>query len=293
MKSNRYKALLAVILIVILGGATSPYVKLAVEVIPPFTYTFIRFFLAFLLILPIFLKSKPKFKKKDLSLVWLSLFSTFNIILFVFGIRLTLASAGQVIYSFQPIVVAVISYFLLKERITLKKIIGIVIGFLGVNLIILLPLLEKNTFNKEALIGNLMILIGCLLFSYYTTASKKFLEKYSPLWLTISFIFTTAIVSLVFSMKELSSINYWFSNLTPAIIWAIVYVAVIGTVMAYFLQQYVIKKASPLIVSLTQYLTPGVTMVWSNMILGEKFSLSLIIGTAVILYGAWLVTRER
>jgi len=291
MKSDRYKALLAVILIVILGGATSPYVKLAVEVIPPFTYTFIRFFLAFLLILPIFLKSKPKFKKKDLSLVWLSLFSTFNIILFVLGIRLTLASAGQVIYSFQPIVVVILSYFLLKEKINLRKILGVIIGFIGVNAIIVLPIFDQS-FIKQGIIGNLLIFFGCLSFSYYTVLSKKFSKRYSPLWLTISFIFTTTIVSLVFSMKELSSINYWFSNLTPAIIWAIVYVAVIGTVMAYFLQQYVIKKASPLIVSLTQYLTPGVTMVWSNMILGEKFSLSLIVGTAVILYGAWLVTRE-
>jgi len=291
MKLDKYKAFLAIILITVLGGATSPYVKLAVKVIPPLTYTFIRFLLAFLLILPIFLKSKPKFKKKDLSLVWLSLFSTFNIVLFAFGIRLTLASVGQVIYSFQPIVVAILSYFLLKEKFNRRKILGVIIGFIGVNTIIALPIFGQGFINK-GVIGNLLIFIGCLSYSYYTVLSKKFSKRYSPLWLTIFFILTTTIVSLIFSMKELSSINYWFSNLTPAIIWAIIYVTVIGTIMAYFLQQYVIKYASSLIVSLTQYLAPGITMVWSNMILGEKFSLSLIIGTAIILYGAWLVTRE-
>ena len=290
--NNKIKALLAILFVSVFAGANSPYVKLALKSIPPFSYTFVRFFLSLLLILPFFLKTKPKFRKDSLRLVLLSLFSTLNIILFVFGIRLTLASIGQVIYSFQPIVVVIMSYFLLKEKITLKKIVGIVIGFFGVNLVIFLPLLDKNIFNKEALLGNFLIMIGCLLFSYYTTASKKFLEKYSPLTLTTAFIFTTALVSLFFSLFELSSFNSWFSQVNLVTLWAIFYTVVIGTVAAYFLQQYAIHHGSPLVASLIQYIAPGTTMIWSNIILGEKFSLILIGGTVITLFGAWLVTKE-
>ncbi|MFH0979483.1 MAG: DMT family transporter, partial [Candidatus Roizmanbacteria bacterium] len=169
---------------------------------------------------------------------------------------------------------------------------GIIIGFLGVNLVIFLPLLNKNIFNREAVFGNFLIMIGCLLFSYYTTASKKFLEKYSPLTLTTAFIFTTTLVTLFFSLFELSSFNSWFSQINLVTLWAIFYTVVIGTVVAYFLQQYAIHHGTPLIASLTQYIAPGTTMLWSNIILREKFNFTLIVGTIITLLGAWLVTRE-
>ncbi|MDO9027433.1 MAG: DMT family transporter [Candidatus Roizmanbacteria bacterium] len=289
MKPNRYKAFLAVLILSIIWGINTPLIKFSLKVIPPFTFAFIRFFLAFILILPIFLRSKPKFKKQDLQLVWLSLLATFSIILFVLGIRFTLASVGQVIYSFQPIVVAIISYFLLKEKIGIKKIFGIIIGFIGVYLVIYLPF---SYVSKSALLGNLMIFIACLSYSYYVVLSKKFSQKYSPLWLTIAFIFTTIIVSLFLSFSELRLISVWSGNISASIIWAIIYTVIMGTILAFFFQQYVIKIGSPLIASLNQYITPAVTMVFSSMILGEKFSLFLIFGTVVTLFGAWMVTRE-
>ncbi len=289
MKSNRYKAFLAVLILSIIWGVNTPLIKFSLKVIPPFTFAFIRFFLAFILILPIFLKSKPKFKKQDLQLVWLSLLATFSINLFVLGIRFTLASVGQVIYSFQPIVVAIISYFLLKEKIGIKKIFGIIIGFIGVYLVIYLPF---SYVSKSALLSNLMIFIACLSYSYYVVLSKKVSKKYSPLWLTIAFIFTTMIVSLFLSFSELRLISVWSGNISASIIWAIIYTVIMGTILAFFFQQYVIKIGSPLIASLNQYITPAVTMVFSSMILGEKFNFSLIFGTIVILFGAWMVTKE-
>ncbi len=291
MKSNSYKAFLAVLILSIIWGANTPLIKFSLKVIPPFTFVFIRFFLAFILILPIFLRSKPKFKKQDLQLVSLSLLATFNIVLFVLGVRLTLASVGQAIYSFQPIVVTIISYFILKERFKIKKILGVIIGFIGVNLVVSLPFLE-NHISKTAFFGNLMIFIACLNYSYYVVLSKKFSQKYSPLWLTIAFFFTTMIVSLFLSFFELRLINVWSGNISASIIWAIIYTVIMGTILAFFFQQYVIKIGSPLIASLNQYITPAVTIVFSSIILGEKFSLFLIFGTVVTLFGAWMATRE-
>jgi len=289
--SDKAKALIAVLIVAVLGGANSPYVKLAVSSIPPFSYTFIRFFFSFLIILPIFLSTKPKLEKDNLRLIWFSLFSTFNIILFAFGIKMTTAATGQVIQSFSPVVVVIISFYLLKEKLTFKKVLGIIIGFIGANLVISLPLFNHGL-TKQAVIGNLLIFVGVISFSYYNVLSKNFLKKYSPLWLTVAFIFTTMLVSLLFSFREVSLIKYWGSNLSLTLVWALFYVVLIGTVTVYFLQQYAILYGSPLIASLILYLAPGTTMIWSNIILGEGFSLILIVGTIITLFGAWLVTRE-
>jgi len=294
--SNKVKALLAILVIVVFSGGTAPYVKLALTKIHPFTFTFLRFFLSFLIILPVFLyKIKPRFNKDNWKLIFLSLLSTSNIILFAIGIRLTMASVGQIIYSFTPLLVSLMSFFILREKISLKKILGVIIGFVGVNLIILMPLLSKTiaiTNGLNTLLGNLLIFIGCIVYSYYTVLSKKFLKTYSPLWLTISFILTTALVSLIFIPLEYSSLKPLMFHLDITVLWPVIYVITIGTVMAYFLQQYAIDKATPLIASLMEYLFPASTLVWSYFILGEKLNFYLGIGLVLILSGAWLVTKS-
>ncbi|KKQ24267.1 MAG: hypothetical protein US40_C0002G0098 [Candidatus Roizmanbacteria bacterium GW2011_GWC2_37_13] len=294
--NNKTKALLAVLAIVIFSGGTSPYVKLALTKIPSFTFTFVRFFLSFLIILPLFLyRVKPRFKKNDFKLITLSLLQTGNIILFAFGVRLTMASVGQIIYSFTPILVALMSFYSLKEKISFKKILGIMIGFLGVNLIIMMPLFSKAIKISDepgALFGNILIFVGCIGYSYYTVLSKKFLKTYSPIWLTIYFILTTALVSLIFIPYEFSSLRPLMFYLNTSVLWPVIYVITIGTVMAYLLQQYAIDRGTPLIASLMQYLFPASTLVWSYFILGERLNIYLAIGLVLILSGAWLVTKE-
>lgn len=294
--SNKVKALLAVLAIVVFSGGTSPFVKLSLKTIPPFTFTFLRFFISFLMILPIFLyRVKPKFKRNDIKLIYLSLLQTGNIILFAFGIKLTMASVGQIIYSFTPILVSLMSFYSLKEKISFKKVLGIVIGFIGVNVIIAIPFFQnKNIVNNGSTVflGNLLIFLGCIGYSYYTVLSKKFLKSYSPLWLTISFVLTTSLVSLIFVPFEITSLNNLISFFDMSIMWPVIYVIVIGTVMAYLLQQYAIDRGTPLIASLMQYLFPASTLIWSFFVLGETLNVYLIIGLILILSGAWIVTKE-
>lgn len=294
--SNKTKALLAVLAIAVFSGGTAPYIKLALTKIPPFTFTFIRFFLSFLIILPIFLyKIKPKFNKDNWKLIYLSLLLTGNIILFAIGVRLTMASVAQIIYSFAPLLIFLMSFFTLREKITFRKILGVIIGFIGVNIIVTMPLFSKATTinnGSNALLGNLLIFIGCVGYSYYTVLSKKFLKVYSPLWLTISFILTTALVSLIFIPFEYSSLKPLMSYWDMSVLWPVIYVIVIGTVMAFFLQQYAIDKGTPLIASLMQYIFSPSTIIWSYFILGEKLNIYLGVGLSVILLGAWMVTRE-
>lgn len=293
---GKVKALIAILILTIISGGNTPYVKVALMTLPPFTFTFVRFLLSFLIIFPIFInRAKPKFKRNDMRLIYLSLLSTANIFIFAFGIRMTMASIGQTIYSLTPILVALMSIFALKEKINLKKIMGIIIGFIGVNLVIFIPiLLESKTINNniEAITGNLLILIGCICYSYYTVLSKKLLKDYSPIWLTTSFIFTTTLVSLIFVPLEFSTLKPVLFYLNKTLMISVVYVIILGTVVAYLLQQYAIDRGTPLIASLMQYFFPISTIIWSFFILGEKINIYLGIGLCLILSGAWIVTKE-
>jgi drug/metabolite transporter (DMT)-like permease len=68
------------------------------------------------------------------------------------------------------------------------------------------------------------------------------------------------------------------------------YVAVFGTAVYYFLNQYTIKHSSPVIASLTLYLQPVFTFAWAHILLGEKLTFQFICGTILIFLGVTLTS---
>lgn len=290
---GRYLALLAIIFAALAGAGNPVFSKISLEEIPPLSFIFIRFFLALLFIFPLFLREKPKFDKDILKVALISLFSTANIVLFVFGIRLTTATGAQMIYSFVPIMTAIIAYFLIKEYFTSRKIKGIFLGFLGTMLIVLLPLIGQPSPLKGNFLGNLLILAGATLYSFYPVFSKKLQARYSPTYLTFVFLAVTTIVHLFLFPIELVTHPHWFQAVSLNSWLALLYVAVFGTIVFYLLTQYAIKHGSAVIGATILYLQPIATFGWAAVLLGEKLTSGLVIGGLMVLTGAYLVTQAH
>jgi len=291
--SDNTKAILAVFLAAILGGGMPVFVKIGVAVIPPLTYSFLRFLFAAVLILPIILIKKPKFNKSLLPVFLISLLPAINIILFSFGIRLTSATMAQTLAAGMPFMVLVLSHFLLKERITLYKLMGVAIGFIGLFIIIVSPVINSNTSMNGAFVGNLLVFAGVVLFALYSVLSKKLQNEHSPLTISVIFIFVTmAITALAFPL-EISKVNVWVPQLSFQILFGLLYVASVGGIIYYFLQQNAIKYGSPLIASLLLYLQPVCTYFWALFLLGEHLTPGFIIGAMLTFIGAIIVTFKK
>lgn len=270
----------------------SPFAKIVLQTIPPLTFTFIRFFFAFLIL--IFITKKiPKISKKHIPVILFSLLSTANVMLFAYGIKKTTATIGQALYVGVPIVVLIFTYFFLKEKLTLKKVIGVIIGFIGVIIMIALPYIGMATVHKGDIIGNSIIFLGVILYSIYTGLSRRMQKKYSPIELTSYFFLTTAFVQLLFIPFELSKYGIWWNNLDTFIFIAFAYIILLSTIFYYFLYQYAIKKASPIVTSMIFYLQPAVAYAWSYFLLSEKLTLEFVVGTGLTLFGVWLTTSNK
>ena len=293
-KSTHNLALLTVILAAFLGGGVSVYVKLGLRDVPPFIYTFVRFFLALIFFSPLILKTKFKINRQSLPVFLVSLLSSFNIILFSFGIRLTSASVGQLIYAVVPILAVIISYYLLKEKITGRKIFGIFLGLAGMGLIIALPMITKSATNISGnLFGNILIFIGAISYTFYVVLSKKIQKKFSPIYITTAFFISTMLVSLFFSILEISSIKNLSSLFTYNSLFSLFYVSFFATAIVYLLGQYAIKFGTPVISSMSLYLQPMATVVWAFFVLGEVINGQFIVGGLLALTGAWLVSSSK
>ncbi len=283
-------AIIAVVLAAIFGGGIPVFAKIGLAVIPPFAFTFFRFFIALLAILPLFFREKPKISRNVWKIIALSLLLAGNVTFFAFGIRLTTATVSQMLYAVVPVIAAIFSYFLLGETFTARKIAGLCIGLAGVMMLILLPVIGLGGVFSGTLRGNLIIMSAVLVFSLYTVLSKQFQKSYSPVYLTTMSAFTIAVVLLVLSFSDLFIYNAWMADVRLPHILSTMYVGIFGGVVYYLLYQYAIKHGSPVIASMTMFIQPFATFMWASLLLSERMTIGIFAGGALAITGAALVT---
>jgi drug/metabolite transporter (DMT)-like permease len=285
-------AIITVLLAAITGGGNPVFIKIALKEIPVFAFNFLRFFISLLLILPLFLREKPKITRDVYKLILLSLLPVVNITLFAFGIKLTTATNGQMIHAAIPIVTGIMSYFFLKEMINRNKIMGIIVGFVGAIIIVLLPIIGTQSVLKGDLFGNVLIFLSMFSWASYIVLSKKFHGKYSPVYLNTFFILTATVVEFFPAIPDFSLDSMWWQHLSISAIFSVFYVSALGTVITYVFYQYAIKHGGPVTASTTQYVQPIATFVLASIILGEKLTPWLVIGSILVLFGTWMVTKK-
>lgn len=288
-----HKNILLLLLIAVLGGAVPVFGKIALTEFPVFSFTFFRFLMAGLLLLPFYLKIRKPTNGDFWKIFGLSLLGMGNVILFAIGIQYTSANIAQAIYTLSPILAAVLSFFIVKERFGLKKITGIILGFFGALILVFIPLLEKGSLNDVTLSGNLIIVLAVISVTLYTVYSKPLQKKYHPIEITMFFCMVTAGISLIFSGMELRTESGWWSDVTLFGAFSLIYVGTIGTALYYLLTQYLIKHATPTIASMVLYVQPFTTIGWAYVLLSEVITQFFIIGICLALFGVWLTMSPQ
>jgi len=290
--SDRNKAFLAILFGSLFGGAVTTVIKIGLVEIPPLTFSFLRFFIASIVLLPIVLKNKSVSVKKIKNLLPFTLFATLNVILFILGIRFTTATIGQLLYAGVPFLTGVITFLVFGDRLSSKKILGIIVGFIGVAIVVLLPIIEQNKQFSGNLVGNLLIVMGVISWSLYMVFSKKLSKEHSPFVINSAFIFITTFILFPFFIFEFIKDSKWLSQLSLSGIISLSYVAIFGTVLNYLLNQYAIKHGGSVFASTSFYLLPIFAFLAAFVLLGERLTSGLFIGGVLALFGIFLTTRK-
>jgi len=291
--SNQRLALLAVLIGSLVNAATVGVSKLGLHQIPPLSFASLRFFLAALCILPFFLLYKKGNAKNYIRTITpISLLASLNIVLFTVGLSFTTANTGGMLYASVPVLVGIIGYLFFKQRLTRIKTIGVLVGFVGVALITVLPLLEVSNPFAGNLFANILIMGGVILWSFYMVLIKKPLELYSPVLVLSNLIFVTAVMLLPFFIWDMSLHSGWWRHVTWEGIFSLFYVAVLTTIFCYGLNQYAIKLGGSVFASVTFYIMPVLAFVINYWLLGEELTPLFIVGTVLALVGTYLVMKK-
>ncbi len=286
---NQFRSFLLILLTGILGGGGPVLAKIAITSLPPFGYLTIRM-LAAILLLGVFrwnkLKSMLLFKSSLSLVITLSLI---NIILFSFGIKFTTPNFAQLLYCCSPLIAVIFSRIVLKEAFTTRRLIGVLLGFAGTVLIIGAPLL-----NGDAIIwfGNILIFICATAHALYLVFSKPLQKTVTPLQITFMMCIATLIISLPFTVFEVSNHQFLFSSVRLESIVAAILMGILSTACYYFVIQWIIKEAGPTPAATVLYIQPFATILISYLWFGETISGLILIAGAAILSGVWLSSSK-
>jgi drug/metabolite transporter (DMT)-like permease len=292
-KQSYNKALLLILLTAVLGAGAGVLIKIVVREIPPISFTFLRFLVASFFALPFLLKQKHHFDKHFLRVLAISLLGTGNVTLYALGIASTQANIAQTLYSISPIIVAVLSFYLYKERCGLKKISGIALGLFGAFLIVLLPVLTKGALRDASLSGNLIVFFAVISFTFYIVLSQHLQKRFSPNYITSLFIVLTTIILLPFTLHDAVMHPFWWKSLSLNAIFLTFLIGSLGTYGLYVLSQYAVKHGNPVIATSSLYIQPAVAFYFAYLLLGEQITVNFFIGVVLVFIGAWITTRAK
>ena len=199
------------------------------------------------------------------------------------------SSTAGMLMAIGPIITLVMSHFLTKnEKFSLMKLISITIGLIGVFFIFNID--SFNNILKNSSIDILAKLLVILAAFGYMLSNIIAYEKLTDI---DSFSITTfattfgAIFSLPFFVYDMG-INNFSYDIEINSVYAIIYLGIFPTAIAFQFRYYITKTSGPVFLSYVAYLIPIFAVIWGYILLSEKISLQSLIGIFLILLGVYL-----
>jgi len=211
-----------------------------------------------------------------------------NQMLFIGGLKLTTHIHAALISTTIPVAVMVASYFILKEKITIRKLIGVGLGIVGV--VVLTIYGKKFAYEKSGLLGDIMIFLNAISFGTFLVLVKSLMAKYHPITVTKWVFFFGIFFVAPFGYHELLDTPM---NIFTLHIWmALAYVLICTTFLTYLLNTYALKLVDASTVSIYVYLQPLIATAIALFYGKDELTSVKVLAGALIFTGVYLVGKK-
>lgn len=281
---------LKLILTAIFWGGTFIAGRIVARNVDPFSASFLRFVLASLFLIVFVRKNEgrlPKIKKSQIMPV--ALLGTTGIFLYnVFffkGLKLIEAGRAAIIIANNPTCIALLSAYLFKEKLSLLKIIGIILSVSGAFIVISkgdwFAIIEGGLGR-----GELYIFICVLSWVAFSLIGRTVLKGMSPL---VAIAYSSLVgAGLLFFPAYASGLMIHLFSYTLTDWLGIFYLGFFGTVIGFVWYYDGIQKIGPMKASIFINFVPISAVILAFIILNEPLTLSLLVGTILVSCGVYL-----
>ena len=226
------------------------------------------------------------FKIKDfLQIAGLGILGTFLYNLFLYlGINKMQASQAFIINYLWPLMTVIFACIILKEKLTKRKLIAIILSFIGV--IIVTSNGDLLNVSKDSIAGAIYCILAAVFYGLFCVLNKhKNYDKYLSMML---FYCVSAIISLFY----ICTTKTWFVMDVMQFV-GLLWRGVFTSAIAFTSWAIALEKGDTAKISNLAYITPFLSLIWTALILKEKISLYAIVGLLIIVSGIVIQLKEK
>lgn len=210
---------------------------------------------------------------------------------FIYGLSLTKPINSAIIMVSNPIAVMIFTIVILKEKITTLKLTGLGFGVIGAITLLLFKSNGSFSIGSETITGDVMTLINSLSWAVFVVMAKPYMIKYQTVTVMKWIFFFGFFYILPFGMPDLLAVK-WHA-LSGQVIFAMFFVVVATTFLAYLLNTYALKALSSSVVSMYIYFQPFLATVIAIMWGKDQLTAIKVISAAFIITGVYLASRKK
>jgi drug/metabolite transporter (DMT)-like permease len=209
-----------------------------------------------------------------------------NQLFFFEGLNLTTPINAAIVMTTNPILVMLLSFIIVKEAISFRKILGITLGFVGASTLILSDGAIDLSSNNST--GNLFVFINATSYGLYLVIVKPLLNKYHPLTVLFYVFAFGFLFVLPFGYDDLTIVKW--GTIPVNIYLEIIFVVVCTTFIAYLLNSSALKTLTASTVSIYIYLQPILASLFAIFLGADFLDEKKIIASVLIFSGVYLVS---
>jgi drug/metabolite transporter (DMT)-like permease len=269
----------------LIWGSSFYFIAVALQAFPPVIITPLRLALGFLA-LSLFPAARNRVERADLPRVALLGLTWMAVPLTMFPFaeeRVTSALTGM-LNGGMPIFAALVAWALLKRPPGRFQAVGLLVGLLGV-VTIAAPTAGEG---RSETIGVVMILFALLCYGLSVNLAVPLQQRYGALPVLWRAQMVALVLTIPFALPSLGEAHFkWSSTLAMAAL------GVLGTGVAYVLMGQLAGRVGATRAAVSTYLIPVVSVVLGTALLAERVHPLSLLGTAIVLAGAWLTSRRE
>jgi drug/metabolite transporter (DMT)-like permease len=294
-QEKNHLAILLLFLTPVFWGGAFVAAKYVVPELHPVVAASVRFLLSFLFLFPVLMiwegrKSLPALRDIPL-LMFLGLTGVFTYnVLFFYGLQTSQAADGALVVASSPVFTAIVAAIWLRERFCLGQLAGFALCLAG-----LLTIIAKGSpsvlLNREYNPGDLLLLGCAVSWALYSVGGKLVMQRISPLASTtyaVGFgaLFLT-VAAVPFGSREM------VMGMSVSVVWGLLFLALFASGVAYVFWFSGVNKVGAGRSSVFVNFVPFWAAVAGVAMLGEHLALFHLVGAALTVGGAYLVTTKK
>jgi drug/metabolite transporter (DMT)-like permease len=241
-------------------------------------------------ILFLFKPSKPGIQKKDIPLFILCavLGVALNQALFVKGLSLTSSIHASLLGLVTPILIIFIAAWLLKEKITRLKIIGVVTGISGAGILIVMKDISHTATN--IFLGDVLVILNAVTYAFYLVIVRPLMERYSAIHV-IRWVFTLGLVFMIPYGWHDVTVTQW-QNFDSTNWISLVFVIMGATFFAYLFNIYGVSEIGASATGSYIYTQPVFAAIIAIIYAGETYDWIKVLAAILIFGGVYMVNYK-